>query len=56
MSTMASRIESANKEFGTTLLLSQEAYQEVENVYPNSNTFETELKGKTGMYTLYEIH
>lgn len=51
----ASRIESANKEFGTTLLLSQEAYQEVENRYPNANTFETELKGKTGMYTLYEI-
>lgn len=51
----ASRIESANKEFGTKLLLSSEAYQEVENIYPKHNVFETSLKGKTGLYKLYEI-
>ena len=51
----ASRIESANKEFGTKLLLSEEAYQEVNNKYPKYNMFETTLKGKTGQYKLYEI-
>jgi adenylate cyclase len=51
----ASRIESANKEFDTKLLLSQEAYQEVKKTYPKHNSFETTLKGKTGKYKLYEI-
>ena len=51
----ASRIESANKEFGTKLLLSEEAYQEVKETYPKHNSFETTLKGKTGQYKLYEI-
>ncbi|MCZ6521922.1 MAG: adenylate/guanylate cyclase domain-containing protein [Bacteroidetes bacterium] len=50
-----SRIESANKEFGTKLLLSEEAYQEIEEKYPKYNLFETTLKGKTGQYKLYEI-
>jgi adenylate cyclase len=52
---VASRIESANKEFGTKLLLSEAAYQEVENKYPKHNMFEARLKGKTGQYKLYEI-
>ena len=51
----ASRIESANKEFGTKLLLSEEAYKEVKNKYPKYNLFNTTLKGKTGQYKLYEI-
>ncbi|MDY8135656.1 adenylate/guanylate cyclase domain-containing protein [Aquimarina sp. 2201CG5-10] len=51
----ASRIESANKEFGTQLLLSQEAYQEVATIYPKCDVFETQLKGKTGKYKLYDI-
>ena len=51
----ASRIESANKTFGTKLLLSEEAYQEVKETYPNNNSFETTLKGKSGKYRLYEI-
>ncbi len=51
----ASRIESANKEFGTRLLLSEEAYQQVKNKYPERNSFEASLKGKTGQYKLYEI-
>ena len=51
----ASRIESANKEFDTNLLLSQEAYQKIEKAYPKYHAFETTLKGKTGRYTLYEI-
>ncbi len=51
----ASRIESANKEFGTSLLLSEEAYNQVKEDYPNHNVFETTLKGKTGRYKVYEI-
>ena len=51
----ASRIESANKEFGTKLLLSEEAYQEIRKKYPKHNSFEATLKGKTGQYKLYEI-
>ncbi len=51
----ASRIESANKEFGTKLLLSEEAYQEIKETYPKYNSFEATLKGKTGQYQLYEI-
>lgn len=51
----ASRIETANKEFGTQLLLSEEAYNAVKEVYPRNNKFETRLKGKTGTYTLYEL-
>lgn len=51
----ASRIESANKEFGTELLLSEEAYQKVAHLYPSCHRFETALKGKTGIYTLYQI-
>ena len=51
----ASRIESANKEFDTKLLLSEEAYLEVKKTYPKHNSFKTTLKGKTGQYNLYEI-
>lgn len=51
-----SRIETANKEFGTKLLLSEEAYMEVKAIYTNFNLFETKLKGKTGKYKLYEIY
>lgn len=51
----ASRIEFANKEFNTNVLLSEAAYHEVKNLYPNYNVFETSLKGKTGQYKLYEI-
>jgi adenylate cyclase len=51
----ASRIESANKEFGTNLLLSEEAYQKIDAFFPQCNFFETTLKGKTGKYKLFEI-
>ncbi|RNC84223.1 MAG: adenylate/guanylate cyclase domain-containing protein [Winogradskyella sp.] len=51
----ASRIETSNKEFDTQLLLSEEAYNQVKDSYPNYNTYKTELKGKTGVYNLYEL-
>lgn len=51
----ASRIEQANKQFGTELLISESAYQQVEKHVEISGTHATELKGKSGTYTLYEI-
>lgn len=51
----ASRIEFANKEFSTKVLLSEEAFEEIKELYPNYNSFKTTLKGKTGQYRLYEI-
>lgn len=51
----ASRIETANKQFDTKLLLSQEAYKKIKDQYPKHNQYETSLKGKTGTYKLYEI-
>lgn len=51
----ASRIESANKEFGTQLLLSEEAHDEIKETYTNYNLYKTTLKGKTGTYNLYEL-
>ena len=51
----ASRIESANKEFNTKLLLSEEAFHEIKHLFPKYNSFKTTLKGKTGQYKLYEI-
>ena len=50
------RIETANRELGTKLLLSEEAYMEVRNDYPNYNLFKTNIKGKTGQYNLYEVY
>lgn len=51
----ASRIEAANKKFNTKFLLSETAYEAVKEEYPNYNLFTTSLKGKTGLYNLYEI-
>lgn len=51
----ASRIESANKEFGTEMLLSEEAYREIQSQFPKNNKYKSTLKGKTGEYTLYEL-
>ena len=51
----ASRIESANKQFDTELLLSEDAYELISEKFPTFNLFKTALKGKTGEYNLYEI-
>jgi len=48
---MASRIETANKEFGTQTLLSQQAYEMISDQYPHHQVYETTLKGKRGNYT-----
>ena len=51
----ASRIEFANKEFGTDLLLSEEAYNMVKSKFENVRMFEASLKGKSGTYRLYAV-
>lgn len=53
---LASRIEQANKEYGTHLLISEHAYDEVRQQVRVGREFaDTALKGKSGRYRLYEI-
>ncbi len=52
----ASRIESANKEFGTSLLVSAEVYNILhEQVTISGGARSVEIRGKTGTYNLYEV-
>lgn len=51
----ASRIESANKDAGTELLLSEVAYEEVKAQVAAGKTYELAVKGKTGTHRLYEV-
>ena len=52
---LASRIESANKLFGTHLLLSAQAYSQVDRKALVGTIHETALPGKSGVHKLYEI-
>lgn len=52
---MASRIETANKDFGTRLLISQSAYEKIQGVVKTEQVHRTKLKGKSGEYVLYSI-
>jgi len=52
----ASRIESANKKFGTTLLVSADVYALVQDqVTISASPTSVEIRGKTGAYSLYEV-
>ena len=51
----ASRIETANKDFDTQLLISQSAYEEVQRSVEIHKMHRSSLKGKSGEYVLYEI-
>ncbi|MDA2919464.1 adenylate/guanylate cyclase domain-containing protein [Desulfobacterota bacterium AH_259_B03_O07] len=51
----ASRIESANKELDTKLLISQQVYEHVKQHVLANQRVKLTIKGKTGKYTLYEI-
>jgi adenylate cyclase len=52
----ASRIESANKEFGTTILVSADVYRLVDRqITISGSPKEVEIRGKTGTYRLYEV-
>lgn len=52
---MASRIENANKDFGTQLLISQSAYEQIKGLVEHDNMYRSALKGKSGEYFLYAI-
>lgn len=52
---LASRIETANKDFGTQLLISQRANEEIKGVVKTHRKYHATLKGKSGQYILYEI-
>ncbi len=51
----ASRIETANKDLGTRLLISQSAYEKVQGSVEIHKMHRSSLKGKSGEYVLYEI-
>ncbi|HTG17358.1 MAG TPA: adenylate/guanylate cyclase domain-containing protein [Blastocatellia bacterium] len=52
---LASRIESANKQSGTRLLISEETYNEVKGRVNVGRTIRISLPGKSGEYSLYEV-
>jgi adenylate cyclase len=52
---VASRVESANKDAGTSFLISQRAYQQVSDHVITGRSVELPLKGKTGMFLLREV-
>lgn len=52
---MASRIEAANKLFGTRVLLSEEAHEQVASHAEVTAEFETTLPGKVGAYKIFEV-
>jgi adenylate cyclase len=53
---LASRVEQANKEYGTQLLVTEAAYAEVrQQVQAGRQFVDVALKGKRGGYRLYEI-
>lgn len=52
---LASRVESANKELGTTLLISERVYAEVKELVEVGRCARIRLKGKSGEYPLYEV-
>lgn len=52
---LASRIEAANKQAGTSLLISEETYNEVKDRVQIGKTINATLPGKQGEYALYEV-
>lgn len=52
---VASRIESANKEFATRILASQEFFKHIANKVKIGQVVTTQLRGQTHCHTLYEV-
>ena len=52
---IASRVEAANKDLGTSLLLSESAMKQISEKMPGHTIHSTRLKGKSGTFRLYEI-
>jgi len=53
---LASRIETANKDFGTQLLISERANEKIKGVLETHKKYRATLKGKSGEYILYEVY
>ncbi len=51
----ASRIESANKQVGTSLLISEETYLEIKDLAIVNQCVSVKIPGKSGEYPLYEV-
>ncbi|MDW8203362.1 MAG: adenylate/guanylate cyclase domain-containing protein, partial [Cyanobacteriota bacterium SKYGB_h_bin112] len=51
----ASRIEAANKQLGTTVLISEAVYQQVKDMVKTKPHYAIQVPGKTGNYDLYEV-
>ena len=52
---LASRIETANKDFGTQLLISQSAYEQIQGMVETRRLDRIQLRGKSGEYVLYNV-
>jgi len=52
---LASRIETANKDFGTQLLISERANEEIKGMVKTHRKYHATFKGKSGEYVLYEV-
>jgi len=52
---LASRIEAANKQVGTSLLISEETYQEIKDLAIVNQRVSVQIPGKSGEYPLYEV-
>jgi adenylate cyclase len=52
---LASRIEAANKQLGTSLLVSEATYHQVKEIVQTNPPRSVQLPGKTGTYNLYEV-
>jgi adenylate cyclase len=50
-----SRLQTLNKEFGTTILISEATYQEVKDLVVCREMPASELRGKAGSVRLYEV-
>jgi adenylate cyclase len=52
---LASRIEAANKQVGTSFLISEDTYQEVKDLAIVDRCVSVQIPGKSGEYPLYEV-
>jgi len=52
---LGSRVESANKEAATELLISESAFEQVKGQVVTGRRIEIPIKGRTGHYMLYEV-
>jgi adenylate cyclase len=51
----ASRIEAANKEHDTSILISEAVYKEVDEIVRCRQSLEVMVKGKQGRHLLFEV-